>query len=117
MDCGFELMDWTLDRILDSGETNWKLYLIYNIFYYLPIIYSVLILLWLHTARARVVLFLVFSCYFPFTNTVSTDKTYSTAGSKGGIVSSKRKYCKHVCWLFEFFGCLMLGDDAQLYLH
>lgn len=53
------------------------------------IIYSVLTLLWL--LIARVVLFLAFSCYFPFTNTISTDKTYSTAGLNMILIILKEK--------------------------
>lgn len=53
------------------------------------IIYSGLTLLWL--LIGRVVLFLVFSCYFPFTNTISTDKTYSTAGLNIILIILKEK--------------------------
>jgi len=58
------------------------------------IISSVLTLLWLLIARVV----LAFACYFPFTNTMSTDKTYSNEGSKGGLDSSKRKDYKFISW-------------------
>lgn len=63
-------------------------------------------------------LFLVFSCYIPFTNTISTDRTYSTAGSNGVVLFLlKENTANMYVALCEFFGWLMLGEDAQLYLH
>lgn len=78
LDYGIELTDLTLAIILDWTLTKLSgNYLLYIWLYFIyTSLYSALTLLQLF--RARFMLFLSFS-YFPFTNTISTDKTYFTA--------------------------------------
>lgn len=86
LDCGIELTDLTLATILDWTLT--KLTGNYLLYIWLYFIYASLYsaLTSLQLLIARFMLLLSFSRYYPFTNTISTDKTYLTAESKGGLI-------------------------------